>query len=238
MSTIPPRPTVAPSTSGNGPPILCNGDRMKQREFHRRYESYPEDVKFELIGGIVYMASPLGRPHGTYHGELSLVLWHYKAGTPGIEPADNATTILGEESEPQPDLALRILPECGGQSRVNANEYYEGAPELIAEIAHSTRAIAMNQKRQDYEQAGVQEYRVLCIEEQELYWFHFPSGRPIRADRQGVARSRVFPGLWIHVPALLERDSRRPIATVQQGLSTAAHAAFVKRLDKARKRRS
>ena len=37
---------------------LFNGDRMKQPEFHRRYEQYPDDVKFELIGGIVYMASP------------------------------------------------------------------------------------------------------------------------------------------------------------------------------------
>ena len=237
MGTISIRRSAAPPPSGNGAPLLCNGDRMKQPEFHRRYEAYPEDVKFELVGGIVYMASPLGRPHGTYHGELGLVLWHYKAGTPGVEPADNATTILGEESEPQPDLALRVLPECGGQSCVNADDYYEGAPELIAEIAHSSRAIAMNQKRQDYQQAGVLEYMVLCVEERELHWFHFPSGRPIRADRHGIARSRVFPGLWIHVPALIERDSARLIATVQQGLATTAHATFVKRLEKVRKRR-
>ncbi len=96
----------------------------------------------------------------------------------------------------------------------------------------------MNQKRQDYEQAGVLEYQVLCVEERELHWFHFPSGRPIRPDRRGVARSRVFPGLWIDVPALLERDGPRLIAAVQQGLSAPAHAAFVKRLEKARKQRS
>ncbi len=27
-------------------PLLANGDHMKQPEFHRRYEAYPDDVKF------------------------------------------------------------------------------------------------------------------------------------------------------------------------------------------------
>ncbi|HVS34192.1 MAG TPA: Uma2 family endonuclease [Gemmataceae bacterium] len=223
--------------SKNGLSLLCNGDRMKQPEFHKRYAAYPEDVKFELIGGTVYMASPLRLPHGLYHLELGLVLSLFKAETPGVEAADNATVILGEESEPQPGLLLRIQTEHGGRSGVTEDEYCRGAPELLAEVAHSSRAIDMNQKRQDYEQNGVLEYMVLCIEERELHWFHFPSGRPIRPDRQGIARSRVFPGLWIAVPALLDRDSPRLIATVQQGLASPGHAAFVKRLEKARQRR-
>ncbi len=236
MSTTAPRRSGHPSPTENGAPLLCNGDRMKQPEFHRRYEAYPEDVKFELVGGIVYMASPLRLPNGQYHIELSLALCLYKGATPGVEVADNATVILGEDSEPQPDLLLRILTEHGGRSGVTEDEYCQGPPELLAEVAHSSRAIDMNQKRKDYERAGVQEYIVLCVEERELHWFHFPSGRPIRPDRQGVARLRVFPGLWIHVPALLERDSSRLMAAVQQGLSTSAHAAFVRRLAKARKR--
>ena len=82
------------------------------------------------------------------------------------------------------------------------------------------------------------EYLVLCVEERELHWFHFPSRRMVRPDRKGVARSRVFPGLWIDVAALLERDGLRLVAVVQQGLAAPAHAAFVRRLEKARKRRS
>jgi hypothetical protein len=229
---------VTPPVEVDAPPLLCNGDRMNQREFHRRYEAYPEDVKFELVGGIVYMASPLRRPHGTYHPKLSHALAHYEDATPGVELSDNATQILGEESEPQPDLALRILTECGGQSRVNDDQYYEGPPELLAEIAHSTRSLDMNQKRQDYEQAGVLEYLVLCIEERELHWFSFASRRMIRPDRQGVARSRVFPGLWISVAALLDRDGPRLIETVQKGLSSRAHATFVRRLEKVRRTQS
>jgi hypothetical protein len=226
---------VTPSVEADAVPLLCNGDRMNQREFHRRYEAYPEDEKFELIGGIVYMASPLRQPHGRYHPKLSHALSNYEDATPGVELSDNATQILGEESEPQPDLALRILPEYGGQSRVTDDEYYEGPPELIAEIAHSSRAMDMNQKRQDYEQAGVLEYLVLCVEERELHWFSFATKKMTRPDRQGVARSNVFPGLWINVPALMERDGRRLIETVQKGLSSRAHAAFVKRLEKVRR---
>jgi Uma2 family endonuclease len=212
-------------------PPLHNGDHLTQAEFHRRYEAYPEDVKFELIGGIVYMASPLKRPHGTHHPVLSFVLTAYVAGTPGVEVADNMTAILGEKSEPQPDLMLRLVKECGGQSDYNADDYLVGAPELVAEVAHSSRAIDLGRKRLDYLEAGVQEYLVLSLEEQELHWFHFPSRRKLKPDRSGVRRSRVFPGLWLDGPALLARDSAKLLATAQQGLAAPEHADFVRRLE-------
>jgi Uma2 family endonuclease len=221
---------------------LHNGDHLTQPEFHRRYEAYPEDVKFELIGGIVYMASPLKapplkRPHCTYHPELSFVLTVYKSGTPGVEVADNMTTMLGKKSEAQPDLLLRLLTELGGRSEHNEDDYLVGAPELVAEVAHSSHAIEMGRKRRDYLAAGVQEYLVLCVEEQELHWFHFPSRRKLKADRAGVWKSRVFPGLWLDGPALLARDSARLLATAQKGLATPEHAAFVRRLEEGLGRR-
>src|SRR5262245_35923620 len=186
MSTLSLQPTRSRPPD---PPPLENGDRLTQAEFHRRYQACPESVKAELIGGIVYMASPLRRPHATHHPELSGVLWLYKGATPGIEVLDNATTILGEESEPQPDLALRILPEWGGQSRTDEDDYIVGPPELVAEVAHSGVAIDMHQKREDYCQAGVLEYLVLCLEQEEIHWFSFESGRPITPNRKGIYRS-------------------------------------------------
>jgi Uma2 family endonuclease len=209
---------------------------MKQPEFHRRYEAYPEDVKFELVGGIVYMASPLRRTHGSYHPELTGVLITYKGATPGVEVLDNATTILGEESEPQPDLELRILAAFGGQSRETDDDYVEGPPELMVEVSHSTRVLDLRHKRDDYERAGVVEYLVLSVEEQKLYWWHFPSGRMIKANPEGIFRSRVFPELWIDARALLARDTKRLIEVVQQGLASRAHAAFVKRLQAAHRK--
>jgi Uma2 family endonuclease len=184
------------------------------------------------------MASPLRFPHGQYHVNLSAVLGVYKAGTPGVVVADNATTILGEESEPQPDLSACIVQECGGQSRVNESLYLEGAPEFVAEVSHSTRDLDLKHKRRDYERAGVVEYLVLSVEDQELYWFHFPSGEQMKPNRRGIAQSRVLPGLWIHRQALLANDTVRLLAVVQQGLASRAHAAFVKRLQAERKRRT
>ena len=232
------RPASRLTREPPGPPVppLMNGDRMKQPEFHRRYAEYPEDIKFELIGGTVYMTSPLRRAHGSYHPALSGVFWIYHSATPGVEVLDNATTILGEESEPQPDLELRILSQYGGQSHETDEDYVEGPPELMAEIAYSTRAIDMHQKRDDYEQAGVLEYVVLCVEEQELYWWHFPSGRMIRPNRQGIFRSQVFPGLWIDGRALFARDTKRLIEVIEQGLASRAHAAFAKRLQATRRK--
>ncbi len=227
----PPRTRSRPTA----PPTLHNGDRLSQPEFHRRYQAYPEDTTFELVGGVVYMASPMREPHGLYTSELNLVLALYKAATPGVLVAENVTTILGENNEPQPDLVLRLLPECGGQSRTNENGYLVGAPELVAEVAHSSIAIDLHAKHDAYLAAGVQEYLVLCVEEQEIRWFHFPSKRQLKADKAGLWKSRVFPGLWIDGAALLARDSARLIAAVQQGLASGDHAKFAAKLQARRK---
>jgi Uma2 family endonuclease len=164
--------------------------------------------------------------------KLGAILNRYQEATPGVEALDNATTILGKKSEPQPDLALRILPEHGGQSFTDNDDYVNRAPELIAEIAYSSHAIDLHWKKDDYNRAGVWEYLVLCLEEQELHWFHFKSKRKIQPDSKGINQSRVFPGLWIDGRALLARDSRRVNQVLQQGLASPAHAAFVRKLMK------
>jgi Uma2 family endonuclease len=226
--------SIAPAPRGHS--LLVSGERMKQPEFHQRYLAYPKGVKFELIGGVVYMASPLGLDHSDYDDELGFLLGLYRRATPGVQALHNATAILGEESEPQPDLGLRVLPEYGGQSKTSARNFLEGAPELIAEIAHSTRSIALHGKRNDYHQAGAREYLVLCVEEQQLRWFDFAAGDEIQPNREGISRSRIFPGLWIDVAALLACNSSRLREVAERGLASKAHAAFVRRL--AARRRS
>jgi hypothetical protein len=89
----------------------------------------------------------------------------------------------------------------------------------------------------DYQQAGVREYLVLCIEEPELKWIGFrPRGR-IVPDADGVCRSRVFPGLWIDAAALLDRDGARQNAVLRAGLSSPEHAAFALKLQRRWKKR-
>jgi Uma2 family endonuclease len=203
---------------------------MRQPEFHRRYQAYPDDVKFELVEGIVYVSSPVRRAHRQYHLHLGRLFGLYEDKTPGIEALDNSTTILGEESEPQPDVALRILSGYGGQSSETQDGYVEGPPELVAEVSHSTRSIDMHQKWRDYRRAGVREYLVLCVEEAVLHWFRFKPDGKLVADDQGVFRSVVFPGLWIDSRAVLARNHARAARTLRKGLTSPEHAAFVRRL--------
>jgi hypothetical protein len=92
-------------------PLLENGDRLDQKTFHERYEATPEHVRAELIGGIVYMASPLRLHRGQVTLDLNWFLTHYIVATPGTDGADNPTLILGPESEPQPDCCLFIMPQ-------------------------------------------------------------------------------------------------------------------------------
>jgi Uma2 family endonuclease len=210
---------------------------MSRAEFHRAYERTPPGFKAELIGGTVYVASPLHPNHGNPHVRLSVVFGAYELKTPGVESSDNTTILLGDESEPQPDLYLRILPEYGGQSRTTAKGYPEGAPELVAEVAHSRRAIDLHAKRQDYTRYGVREYLVLCLREQQLRWFDLAADRELEADADGILRIRCFPGLWIDGEALLSKDWRL-MEVLQQGLATPEHAAFVQALQDARAARS
>lgn len=215
-------------------PLLANGDRLTQPEFHARYKRYPDDTKFELIGGVVYMASPASWLHGRYWSDLGFLLKMYSQGTPGVEVASEATAILSEESEPQPDLAMRLVEVCGGQSRINPGGYLEGPPEFLSEVAYSSRAIDLNQKRADYEQAGVLEYLVLSIEDERLFWFHFPSGQEITADRKGILRSIVLPGLWLHEKALISQDSTQSQEVMMRGIASKVHRAFVRELNRRR----
>jgi hypothetical protein len=84
----------------------------------------------------------------------------------------------------------------------------------------------------------VLEYLVVCVADQELHWFDFRSGDLITANRQGIFCSRVFPGLWIDGPALLARDSKKLIAALERGLASREHAAFVKRLQASKRKKS
>jgi Uma2 family endonuclease len=210
---------------------LQNGDRMNREDFHRLYEQTPEGFRAELIGGIVYVASPLYPPHGKPHLLLGLVVGTYEGRTPGVDASDNTTIFLGDEGEPQPDLYLRILPEYGGQSLTGDKECVVGAPELIIEVANSTRAIDLHAKKKDYARYGVREYLVHCVSEREFRWFDLAGGTELQSDAAGIFRIKNFPGMWINGPAVLSRDHQQLMQTLEEGLATPEHAAFVRNLE-------
>jgi len=214
-------------------PELHTGDRMTRVEFHRAYEQMPEKFKAELIEGVVYVSSPLAIEHGTDQPALSMVVTAYAFRTQGIQVCDNTTTFLGDDTETQPDLSLRILPEYGGQSRTirkGKKSYISGPPEWVGEVAHSSRAIDLHLKKASYQRKHVQEYLVMCVEERQLRWFDLQTDRECEPDADGIFRMRSFPGLWIDAEGLFARDYFRLMNALEQGMSTTEYGAFVKKL--------
>lgn len=213
-------------------PTLEPGDHLDQRTFHERYQALPEHVKAELVRGVVYMPAALKRHHSRSHSLLIRWLGAYEDATPGVEVYDNATTIMADDSEPQPDACLIIHPDRGGQMRFTEDDFLEGAPEFVGEVAASTESYDLHSKKLDYERAGVREYLVVALRQEKVFWFVSRKGtfEEVSRGEGGLFRSHVFPGLWLNPDALLALDGRRLLAVLRQGLATAEHAAFEKRL--------
>ncbi len=220
--------------------VLENGDRLTREEFEQRYDAMPHLKKAELIDGVVYLAAALRyRRHGRPHSLIMGWLVAYEALTQGVKAADNATVRLDNDNEPQPDALLRIEVECGGQSCISEDDYIEGAPELIVEIAASTASYDLHDKLEVYRRHGVQEYIVWRVLEQQLDWFCLDAGNfvPLQPNGLGVLYSRVFPGLNLNIQALLAEDVAQVLAEVQQGKATEAHQNFVRKLAQTRSHR-
>jgi Uma2 family endonuclease len=214
------------------PPPLENGDHLARPEFERRYQAMPHIKKAELIEGVVYVASPVRITHGRPHGQIMAWLGMYCAATPEVDIGDNTTVRLDIDNEPQPDALLRIEPFVGGQSHISEDDYVEGAPEFIVEVAASSAAYDLHEKMNAYRRNGVREYLVWQIYDRQIDWWELQEGEYLHLtpDENGVVHSHVFPGLCLNVPALLKGDLAGVLATQQSTLNNAEHAAFVMRL--------
>lgn len=231
MSAIRPAP---PSTKLAGPALpLENGDRLTRDEFERRYQSQPH-MKAELLEGVVHVASPVRfNLHGRPTGRILTWLGTYEAFTPHVIAADNSTARLDMDNEVQPDALLLIDPATGGQAKISDDDYIEGAPEFVAEVAASSASIDLHVKKNIYRRNRVQEYLVWRVNDEAIDWFVLQGGEYILAKAEnGILRSRTFPGLWLAAEALLNGDLAAVLETVRQGAASPEHAAFVQSLSK------
>ncbi len=215
------------------PEPLENGDWLSAGEFLRRYEAMPQVKKAELIEGVVYMGSPVRiTSHGAPDNIVQTWLGSYSLATPGTQAAAHATVRLDMDNIVQPDCFLRIHESCGGQARLDEDEYLVGAPELVFEVAASSASIDLRDKQRAYRRAGVMEYLVWRTMERGFDWFRQDDELFVRQepDPQGIIHSTTFPGLVLNVPALLALDGAKVLATLQTGLKHRLHKAFVQAL--------
>lgn len=213
---------------------LLPGERLTQREFHARYEQHHEEIRFELIGGVVFMVPPAGYEHGRNDFQITSIIGLYESQTPGVVGLHNVSVQLGERSEPQPDCVLCIKPEYGGQTWIKGS-LLAGPPELVIEIADSSGSYDLVKKRKDYQSHGVLEYIVVSIRQQQFHWFDLANDEEREIATDGILRSIVFPGLWIDSEALFRNETRTLVETLQRGLKSKPHAAFKSQLQRRQK---
>lgn len=231
-------------------PPLRDGDRMDADEFLRRYAADKEVYSAELLQGVVHITRrrviqdgkemivpPISADqHAKPDNQLQTWFGVYAAHTPGVQALSPVTTILpSKETSLEPDAVLRILPECGGGSTIGADKFVHGKPELLAEISYTSGARDFGKKFDAYQADGVPEYLIWRTEEKEIHWFALKRKKYIALEphADGTLRSEQFPGLWLDVTALLAGDMAKVLATLQQGIASPEHAAFVAKLKKA-----
>lgn len=209
-------------------PPLESGDRLSRSEFERRYHAMPHLKKAELIEGVVYVASPLrAQAHGSPHAHIITWLGVYESATPGVKCYDNPTVRLDGDNEPQPDAVLRL--EQNGRSSISEDDYIEGSPELIVEVAASSASYDLHDKLRVYRRNGVQEYVVWRTYSQQIDCFYLQGGeyQSLTADEQGIFRSQQFPGLWLASEALLSGNLGEVLRVLGQGIDSPEHGEFM-----------
>lgn len=215
-------------------PILQNGDHLSRAEFEELYQRTSEKTKAELIEGVVYMASPVTIDmHAEQDANILGWLTCYRILTRHVKAASNGSFRVNEDNEVQPDQMLYIDSRHGGQSIVDEEGYLTGIPELVIEVASSSKSIDLGKKKRVYENQSIPEYLVWRVQDDVIDWFvRTNAGFTALKVEAGLMKSTIFPGLWLNVPAILAGDMAAVFSTVQQGCQTPEHAAFVAQLNK------
>ena len=78
----------------------------------------------------------------------------------------------------------------------------------------------------------------ILLDAQEIRWHILVDGKYqlFESDADGIWRSRIFPGLWLDGKALFQGDMVTVLATLQKGLVSREHKAFVKELARRKKK--
>jgi Uma2 family endonuclease len=219
--------------NGGVPPLL-NGDHLTVPEFERRYYAMPEAKKAELVEGVVIMSSPTSPIHARSHGRLTELLSRYARTSLALDFGVGASVRFDGKNEYQPDGVLRIIEGKPAGSRIGSDGLIDGAPEFVAEIAVSRAGYDLHEKKAVYQRSLVRGYFVWQVMDCQIHWFALDQGEfvELKPRQDGVICSRAFPGLWLNVEAMLAGKEEKVSRTLDKGIKSPEHRAFLKRLAK------
>jgi len=109
-----------------------------------------------------------------------------------------------------------------------------GAPEFVVEIANSSASNDLHQKLEVYRRNGVREYLVWRTMEGEFDYMVLKDGQFRQPPRDPMALSavRFFPVCGEHCCCVAGRFGRRRLQTMQHGIASAEHVAFLEHLSR------
>ena len=144
---------------------------------YKEYKTWDEDIRVELVDGMVYMMAAPDEWHQWVSYEIALQLGIQLKGkkcTPYAAPFDVRLFFEIDESDKtiyQPD----ILVVCD-ESKTKGLKYCKGAPDFVIEIvSEHSEARDLIEKKKMYEKAGVKEYWVTGKD--ELFVFILDAGK-------------------------------------------------------------
>lgn len=143
-------------------------------EFYRMAEGGAfRGMRVELRRGMILKMSPQHYPHARVKADLQRALEQaiVKAGLPW-EVLTEATVSFADGFEPMPDIVVL-------ESRMMPNKYRTipaAAVKLIVEVAGSTLADDLGEKREDYALNGLVEYWVADVEARTVIRHANPEG--------------------------------------------------------------
>ena len=163
---------------------------------------------------------------------LAGLLQIYAWATPGTDSDICGSLRLDGQNEYQPDVMLRIKFGPLARCKVAPDGLFEGSPELAGEIAVSSAGYDLHEKKAVYQRALVHEYFVWQVMDAQIRWFVLEEGQyaELKPRPDGVICSRVFPGLWLDVRALLAGDKEALRRTLDRGLKSPEHRTFVRNM--------
>jgi len=175
--------------------------RLTVQEYHRMGELgiFGEDARVELIQGELLDMTPVGSEHAgvvKQLNELLSVALHGKAIVAVQDPV-----VLGDRSEPQPDLCvLQRKGDFYRHAHPRAEDVF-----LAIEVSDTTARYDREVKVSLYARHGIPEVWLLDLQEKRLEVYHGPERgeyRHVDYYRSGLVSPKAFPDLSVDLEAL------------------------------------
>lgn len=184
----------------------CGGRKASYQEFLELTENSEE--RYEYIDGQIYLLASPKTAHQRALTELFGIFYNWFQGkpcTPLVAPYDIKLKRNPENiSVVQPDIMII----CDLEEKLDDNDYYQGVPDLVAEIlSEGTRRKDLIAKLDLYLSCGVREYWIVNPLSGEVTVYSFTDrniSNNITFRKSETASSFIFPGLSAELDCFLK----------------------------------